>query len=626
MIEYIEPEYKNKQAVGLDIGSEPSRRSAALAAAHQNRVTLTAPITLVQENAKTKHGFLFLYPVYTKSIEKSDDDSSNVFGWAYAPLLIDEILSAIQQKETGLKLKISDISDANEVVFFNGDADFGSESIKGHFVSSDVDLFGRTWRIKAYPSAEFVNALELTSHSKLYVKILVVFFALLLFSINGLYLVSRRIQQNQQKYELAAVIENGSEGTIGLDESFSVKYWNGAAQGIFGFDSSALRRPFLEWLEASYSADYLIDLFKRVSKGEAIKGFELSIISESSHEEKYLHLNLQPIMQKDKFLGANVSVVDLTSLRKLQNKLEENNRQLNVKVSRQDDELKVTTSLHESLLQGADFLIITTDLNGVITSVNRKLEELLDCRPEAVLDNNIENLFHKQCLSGLSATVLSTYKYYTKNNFDALVYPLKHQTRIEGEFTFQHENGDPVGLQLIISTIKSAENDVFGYLFIADDIRDQKALRFDLELIRSGIQNSEDILLWLDASGTVCNSNPFARSVFGYSEYEMKRLKVSDLLSFDFGETWSDVLARLQESGTITKDDSFMSRKGKVIPCLVTLTRLDVNGELVVFLAAKDISERLAKEQALEDDLNFPAKGKHEQEKYIDKYENQDMI
>ena len=617
VIEYIEPEYKNKQAVGLDIGSENSRRSAALAAAHQNSVTLTAPITLVQANAKTKHGFLILYPVYSKLVDASVDDSSNVFGWTYAPLLIDEILSAIQQKDTGLRLNISDISEPNEVVFFKGGVDFDSDSIKHHSVSVDMELFGRTWRIKAFPSAEFVNNLDLPSPSKLYIQILVVFFAVLLFSINGLYLVSRRIQQNRQKYELAAVIENGSEGTIGLDESFSIKYWNEAAKSIFGFDSSALKRPFLEWLEASYSADYLIDLFKRVSKGEAIKGFELKIISDSSPEEKYLHLNLQPIMQKDKFLGANVSVVDLTSLRALQNQLEENNRQLSVKVSRQDDELKVTTSLHESLLQGADFLIITTDLNGVITSVNRKLEELLDYNPEVVLDSNIESLFPKQYLSSLSATVLSTYKYYTKNYFDALVYPLKHQTRIEGEFTFQHDNGDPVKLQLIISTIKSVDDDVFGYLFIADDIRDQKALRFDLELIRSGIQNSEDILLWLDASGTVCNSNPFACSVFGYSEYEMKQLKVSDLLSFDFGETWSDVLARLKESGTITKDDSFISRKGKVIPCLVTMTKLDVNGELFVFLAAKDISERLVKEQALEDALNFAAQANKAKDQFL---------
>jgi PAS domain S-box-containing protein len=617
VIEYIEPEHKNSKAIGLDIGSEVLRRSAALASAHQNKVTLTAPITLVQANAMSKHGFLLLYPVYTTSLNENIDDNTQIYGWVYAPLLIDEILLAIQQQKTGLNLTISDTSSLEDEPFFEGNTDSNSDLMSGHHVSSDIELFGRSWRVKAYPTESYVSRFDLRSPSKLYFQTLVIFAVAILFLINALYLAKRHLQGNRQKYELAAVVENGVEGTIGLDENFCIKCWNDAAKNIFGLGESALKRPFIEWLEVSYSADYLIDLFKRVSKGEAVKGLELKIISELTDEEQYLHLNFQPILQKGKFWGANVSMVDLTHLRALQSQLEEKNYLLSQKVNRQDDELKVTTSLHESLLQGADFLIITTDINGVITSANRKLEELLDYSHHNILDQKIEKLFQKQYLSSLSAIALSSYKHYTKDLFDALVYPLKHQARIEGEFTFQHKNGDPVELQLIISTIKNTENEVFGYLFIADDLRDQKALRFDLELVSAAIQSSEDILLWLDQSGSICNSNPFAQSVFAYTEYEMKHLKVDDLLSFDFGETWSDILSHLQDHGTITKDESLVSRQGYVIPCLVTMTKLDVNGELFVFLAAKDISERLVKEQALEDALDFAAQANASKDQFL---------
>ncbi|WP_274615533.1 CHASE domain-containing protein [Vibrio fluvialis] len=64
VIQYIEPENRNKQAVGLDIGSESMRREAALNAARFNEVRLTAPITLVQASKKTKQGFLILMPIY----------------------------------------------------------------------------------------------------------------------------------------------------------------------------------------------------------------------------------------------------------------------------------------------------------------------------------------------------------------------------------------------------------------------------------------------------------------------------------------------------------------------------------------------------------------------------------
>ena len=64
IIQYIEPEHRNSEAVGLDIGSEAMRRHAALESAKFNDVRLTGPITLVQANQQPRHGFLILIPIY----------------------------------------------------------------------------------------------------------------------------------------------------------------------------------------------------------------------------------------------------------------------------------------------------------------------------------------------------------------------------------------------------------------------------------------------------------------------------------------------------------------------------------------------------------------------------------
>ncbi|MDX1670388.1 MAG: CHASE domain-containing protein, partial [Limnobacter sp.] len=64
VIQLIEPEYRNRQAVGLDIASESNRRNAAILAAQLNRGVLTHPITLVQASGAVWQGFLFLMPVY----------------------------------------------------------------------------------------------------------------------------------------------------------------------------------------------------------------------------------------------------------------------------------------------------------------------------------------------------------------------------------------------------------------------------------------------------------------------------------------------------------------------------------------------------------------------------------
>lgn len=617
IIQYIEPEYKNQQAVGLDIGSEANRRSTALAAAHQNAVTLTAPITLVQANHKSKHGFLFLYPVYSYEDSALNGGDSSIFGWAYAPLLIDEILSSIQQTKTGLSLDIRDVTTEEHILFFEGGAETTRSILTDIHESIDITLFGRVWRINAYPTSDFVENLSLRSHSEIFLEVLALFLVVTGVIANVFYLLSRRLLVLRQKNELAAIVENGIEGTIGLDDKFCFKYWNESAKSLLGFDESVLNKPFLEWLEVSYSADFLIDLFKKISKGQSVRGLEVKFSDESQVDEKYLYLNFQPIFQNLKFVGANVSMVDLSELKSLQKQLEEKNHLLSVKLNRQDNELKASTSFHESMLQGADFLIITTDLKGLITSVNRKLEELLEYTHGEVVDQQLVQLIHHKSISKLSAEILLSYKHQTSDDFESLVYPLKHQPRIEGEFVFAHKNGTTVELQLTISAIKNSENETFGYLFIADDIRLQKALKFDLELVRTAIQNSQDIMLWLDQKGGVCNSNPFAYSLLGYSEYELKQLNLFDVLALDVDDSWSDFLSGLHGNETLSLESNLFTKQGKIIPCLVTLSKLNLSGNLYVFLEAKDITARLAKERALEDALNLAAQANLSKDQFL---------
>tara|TARA_R110001592_G_scaffold177076_2_gene417271 strand:- start:73214 stop:77761 length:4548 start_codon:yes stop_codon:yes gene_type:complete len=617
VIQYIEPEYKNQQAIGLDIGSERHRRSAALAAVHQNSVTLTAPITLVQANQKSKHGFLFLYPVFAVEESETLDTPSRAFGWVYTPLLIDEILSAIQQTKTGLSLDIADTTEREPVTFFQGGLESQRALFTESYGSTDITLFDRVWKITAHPTLGFVENLSLKSPREVFFLVFVGFLVASIFVANIFYLLGRRLQDIRHKSELAAVVENGIEGTIGLDDKFCLKYWNEAARSHFGFNDKSLHQPFLEWLELSYSADFLIDLFKQISKGQSIKGLELRLPADNVNEEKYLHLNFQPIIQKGAFVGANVSLVDLTVLRSLQNQLEEKNHLLSVQINRQGDALKASTSFHESMLQGADFLIITTNLKGLVTSVNRKLEELLDYAHEEVLDRNIVALFQKESLTKLSAEILVNDKYQTSDVFESLIYPLKYQSRIEGEFVFEHKNASYVELQLTISAIKNSDNDVYGYLFIADDIRQQKAMRFDLELIQAAIQSSEDILLWLDRAGRVCKSNPFASFILNYSASELGRLNVTDLLSLEVGEKWINLLLELDDSTALTFESNMFKKNGQFIPSLVTLSKLNINGTLYVFFAAKNITSRIEKEHALEEALNLAAKANFSKDQFL---------
>src|SRR5690606_14103478 len=120
VIQYIEPEARNSEAVGLDIGSEPMRRKAALDAALNNDIRLTAPITLVQANQKTQQGFLILMPVYSSPSPAAVPEQRlrQLYGWSYAPLLIDEVLSTVSGLRDDVMLRITDSTEHQQLTFF----------------------------------------------------------------------------------------------------------------------------------------------------------------------------------------------------------------------------------------------------------------------------------------------------------------------------------------------------------------------------------------------------------------------------------------------------------------------------------------------------------------------------
>ena len=103
IIKFIEPAASNQGAMGLDIGSEPLRRSAAERAIDSGQATLTAPITLVQDEHKTP-GVLLYVPVYAKGAHPVSvaERRAALVGLLYAPLVMEELLSGLPEVASGL--------------------------------------------------------------------------------------------------------------------------------------------------------------------------------------------------------------------------------------------------------------------------------------------------------------------------------------------------------------------------------------------------------------------------------------------------------------------------------------------------------------------------------------------
>ncbi len=97
IIKFMEPREPNAAAWGYDIGSEPNRRAAAERAVRSGEPTITAPLTLVQDEKK-QAGFLHFVPVYKNGTKPTTPQQREAAldGLVFAPILLAQTFQGIQ--------------------------------------------------------------------------------------------------------------------------------------------------------------------------------------------------------------------------------------------------------------------------------------------------------------------------------------------------------------------------------------------------------------------------------------------------------------------------------------------------------------------------------------------------
>ena len=227
IIQYIEPENINKEALGLDISSEPSRRRAALESVKYNDVRLTAPIKLVQDQyandrSKPRYGFLILMPTFTSEIlwQNTEQRFSKLIGWSYAPIFADDMLKTNSVTQSDVVLNIRDVADDTSTLFYqNGDMSLDASY---PLVSKTIQLFGRNWVLELTAKPAFIHSLLLPSQHNAFLTAIGLTL-LAMFVVFSIHLTLARVKQtSKHKNELSKVKENAlKQANAELEEEVS---------------------------------------------------------------------------------------------------------------------------------------------------------------------------------------------------------------------------------------------------------------------------------------------------------------------------------------------------------------------------------------------------------------------
>ena len=155
VIKYIEPVAKNYKAVGLDIGFEQNRRTAAEYSIKMAEEAVTKKIELVQDNKK-RAGFLLLLPLYSSDMPTvtAQERIKAILGWVYAPFIGEYFLQDLNNRE--LAYAVYDGSDTVEKNLIYKSPDFQeTEYEEGLSKATPLMIAGRTWTILWHATASF---------------------------------------------------------------------------------------------------------------------------------------------------------------------------------------------------------------------------------------------------------------------------------------------------------------------------------------------------------------------------------------------------------------------------------------------------------------------------------------
>lgn len=168
IIKYIEPLGPNRAALGLDVGQEPRRRSAAEEAMLTGRPALTEPVALVQAGEEGA-GFLLLLPEYAPGlpVDTPRQRRAALRGWVYMTLLAERVFAGADGRVDGeldFDVFAGDnltrtgliFSDRNELPG-NGASDTPFTAAARHEVIT-VPIGGREWQVAVTASDAFEAA------------------------------------------------------------------------------------------------------------------------------------------------------------------------------------------------------------------------------------------------------------------------------------------------------------------------------------------------------------------------------------------------------------------------------------------------------------------------------------
>ncbi|AEG09441.1 multi-sensor hybrid histidine kinase [Shewanella baltica BA175] len=612
VIEYIEPIDRNRAAIGLDVASEAHRKAAADAAMLSGEVRLSAPITLVQATRKPLQSFLILQPIYrTISVPKTPQERLAAgYGWSYAPLVTNEVLTGLALNQKMTKLLLSDITQTERPIsFFETHPDDASPlSAYSHTLTKEI--FGRKWQVEVIAYPAFIQSLHLNQPSLVLLSGSLL--SLLLAAFIAIWSISlqRKQQVQLEQARRASMLEHSLDAIISYDLTGNITSWNQGAEEIFGYTQTDVI--------GHSSCDLIIPpsivleeqvLFAEVFSGKTVLN-QISTHQRQNGSHVSTSTTSLPIYDEDSaIVGLSQTIRDITTQQEAERYILSLNARLEQEVTKRTNALQQALLENQTLLDtiNQQLLYSATDPNGVILEVN-------------------DNFCH---VSGYSRKQLlgETHAILNSGEHDAAFWrtmwtQIKSGLSWHGEICNRDRHQMLKWFDTVIGPVFNENGNIERFVALRTDITERKLAQIEKNKLGSLLTNvldaaSEMSIIATDKKGVITIFNRGAEQLLGYAAVDMIGLSTpaplhlpeevaarSAELSSEYGEDIQgfDVFVyKARTLGSETRTWTYVRKDTSQCQVSLSVTAmLDNVGEIIGYLGiAIDISQVLQQQKAL---------------------------
>ncbi len=350
-------------------------------------------------------------------------------------------------------------------------------------------------------------------------------------------------------------------GVVLYDADFKVAYQNHASELMTGFgaDEAVGRSPVGLWILYGQADSVNQSLHRMRTERIALQGRGVQLRRDG--RLAWVQWYTTPLYDGDSFIGYLGTHSDIS---------EEMRAQTAARAAKQQVDLLVDAAVDIAMLQ-----LSTT---GRVQSWNRNAETLFGLTALSVLGNALPDFLSlpepgllQQLLDGAAAG-----------------------KRMEHEGWLPRQPGSRFWCNLLLYPQHDESGAVVAVVLVARDLSDRRLaeqkIRDSEALLSAIVSTTSDAILGLDAQACVVFSNPAAQRIFGRSAAQLLGLPLADVLPH------ADLPKLIGTVCTL----SGQRVDGATLHLEASASQTHVNGDLLFTLTARDVTERVESEQALQ--------------------------